>query len=359
MANESLNIKSGVDIEYLSSQALNKSVQVPTGAIISSAEPYFKPTTLGGLDETLGYAPCDGRALNTYTYRNLHSVISNKYGGTAFTDGVTNIAGATTTFNVPDLHSTKNFIAGSQEVFYDYSSLIEYTLPTAFAGDPIAWVLGGSRVVVVGNNFIAYSTSITATTASFTNITLTGKAYRAITHDGSQFIAVGSQGTQGLVSTSPDGVTWTHQLITTANYDFRKIAYGNGKYAIKSSVFGQGERLWTSSDALTWTMPTAGNAYTYGTYTNNIKFIKNIFIMFDPSSAVSYQSRIIYFSYDLVSWTAVQLPAVLTDPKYIQSWVDVQYFNNYFHFFHGFSNEIAITKDFNKISIVPYPVREV
>lgn len=359
MANETLNIKSGVDIEYLSSQALNKDVQLPTGSIISSGEPYFKSVLSGGLDETLGYAPCDGRALNTYTYKDLHSVISNKYGGTAFIDGITNVEGATSTFNVPDLHSTKNFIAGSQDVSYDFSSLLTYTFPTALAGDPNAWSLMGSRIVVVGNAFISYSTSITDTSLAFTNITLTGKQYKSITNDGTKFIAVGNQGSQGLVSISSDGINWTHQLITTTNNDFRKVVFGNGKYAIKSSVFSQGERLWTSSDATNWTMQTSGNAYTYGTYTTEIKFVKNIFIMLSPSSVVSYKSRIIYFSYDLISWTAVQLPSVLSGAKYDQAWTDVQYFNNYFHFFHGYSNEIAMTKDFNKISIVPYPTREV
>lgn len=51
-----------------------------------------------------GWLLCYGQSdLNTYTYRFLHAAISNTYGGTAFSDGVTNTAGAITTFNVPDL----------------------------------------------------------------------------------------------------------------------------------------------------------------------------------------------------------------------------------------------------------------
>ncbi len=46
---------------------------------------------------------CNGQALNTYTYRALHEVISNIYGGTAFLEGTTDQSGATTTFNLPNM----------------------------------------------------------------------------------------------------------------------------------------------------------------------------------------------------------------------------------------------------------------
>ena len=51
------------------------------------------------------WAVCNGQSLNTYTYRSLHAVISNTYGGTAYTAGVTDQAGATTTFTVPNLEN--------------------------------------------------------------------------------------------------------------------------------------------------------------------------------------------------------------------------------------------------------------
>ena len=49
------------------------------------------------------YLRCDGTAVNTYTYRELHAIISNVYGGAAYHAGVTDVVGATTTFNLPDL----------------------------------------------------------------------------------------------------------------------------------------------------------------------------------------------------------------------------------------------------------------
>jgi len=48
---------------------------------------------------------CDGSALNTYTYKDLHAIVSNNYGGTAFSSGVTDQSGATTTFNIPDMRA--------------------------------------------------------------------------------------------------------------------------------------------------------------------------------------------------------------------------------------------------------------
>lgn len=50
-----------------------------------------------------GHLLCDGSAVNTYAYRELHAVISATYGGTAYQAGVTDISSATSTFNLPDL----------------------------------------------------------------------------------------------------------------------------------------------------------------------------------------------------------------------------------------------------------------
>ena len=48
---------------------------------------------------------CDGSALNTFTYKDLHAIISNNYGGTPYNPGTTDQSGATTTFNIPDMRA--------------------------------------------------------------------------------------------------------------------------------------------------------------------------------------------------------------------------------------------------------------
>jgi microcystin-dependent protein len=60
------------------------------------------------------YIACNGAStLNTYTYRLLHAVISNLYGGTAYSAGVTDIPSATTTFTIPDLRDRVPVGSGS------------------------------------------------------------------------------------------------------------------------------------------------------------------------------------------------------------------------------------------------------
>ena len=49
-----------------------------------------------------GWLVCNGSAVNTFTYKTLHAIVSNTYGGTAFNAGVTDQSGASTTFNLPD-----------------------------------------------------------------------------------------------------------------------------------------------------------------------------------------------------------------------------------------------------------------
>jgi microcystin-dependent protein len=80
-----------VTSDKIATSALPSSV--PRGTVISFA----------GATAPTGYLVCDGSALNTYTYKELHEVISNTYGGTAFQDGLTNVQGVGYVFKLPDL----------------------------------------------------------------------------------------------------------------------------------------------------------------------------------------------------------------------------------------------------------------
>ena len=100
----SLESKTGFDSDY------SVGSFIPTGAIVMVGGSAYTTNQLNNI-EANGICPCDGRALNTYTYRNLHSIVSNIYGGTAYSAGVTNISTATTTFNVPILNDSLYYIA--------------------------------------------------------------------------------------------------------------------------------------------------------------------------------------------------------------------------------------------------------
>ena len=56
------------------------------------------------------WLPCHGQNLNTYTFRRLHAVISNTFGGDAYAAGTTDQPGASTTFDLPDLRG--EFVRG-------------------------------------------------------------------------------------------------------------------------------------------------------------------------------------------------------------------------------------------------------
>lgn len=100
---------------------------VVVASIVSSTSITY--TVTGGTTPTAGtvtnigrvkYLLCAGQSLNTYTYRHLHAVISNKYGGTAYSAGTTDQVGAGTTFTVP------NFI----DNFFPYGNTANTSLPT-------------------------------------------------------------------------------------------------------------------------------------------------------------------------------------------------------------------------------------
>ena len=75
---------------YIASQT---SASTPAGVIV----PY------AGTSAPTGYQFCNGQDLNTFTFKDLHAAISNTYGGTAYSAGVTDQSGVSTTFKVPDL----------------------------------------------------------------------------------------------------------------------------------------------------------------------------------------------------------------------------------------------------------------
>jgi microcystin-dependent protein len=74
-------------------EVLLQNVSIPVGQI----------TAFAGSTSPVGWLLCDASDLNTYTYRTLHAVISNIYGGTAYNPGTTDQPAAVTTFKVPDL----------------------------------------------------------------------------------------------------------------------------------------------------------------------------------------------------------------------------------------------------------------
>ena len=113
-------------------EVLLQQTTVPVGAIY----------TYAGTAAPTGYLLCDGTSYNTYTYRVLHAIVSNTYGGTAYAAGVTDQPAAVTTFQMPDLRrrmpigkGASDTLGGSDGVAYASRSITHsHTIPAHYHG---------------------------------------------------------------------------------------------------------------------------------------------------------------------------------------------------------------------------------
>jgi microcystin-dependent protein len=77
-----------------------------------------------------GWLLCDGSPINTYTYQELHKNVTNTYGGTAYSAGITDQSGVVTTFNLPPLVVNATYNPSGRYVVSRQSS--EPTYPSSF-----------------------------------------------------------------------------------------------------------------------------------------------------------------------------------------------------------------------------------
>jgi hypothetical protein len=118
----------------------------------------------------------------------------------------------------------------------------------------------------------------------------------SITYGNGKFVAVGD-GASGFVEntviTSTDGINWTLS-VTSGVYGLEKIAYGNGKYvAVSSLISGGNNKIFYSSDGLTW------NNQTFIYNNETILFANNKFTVGNA------------YSTDGINWTAATYPGTL------------------------------------------------
>jgi hypothetical protein len=94
------NVVPGSDSGTLTANYLAVPNITPIGSIVIWAG---RSDNLPSSPGIIQWGICNGQTLNTYTYRTLHAIISNTYGGTAYQAGVTDQPGATSTFSIPNL----------------------------------------------------------------------------------------------------------------------------------------------------------------------------------------------------------------------------------------------------------------
>jgi len=81
-------------------------------------------------------------------------------------------------------------------------------------------------------------------------------SWNSVTYGNGLFVAVASSGQGNRVMTSPDGVTWTLQT-TPSDQPWKTVAYGNGTFVALAN--GNSGAAMTSTNGITWTQQTVGN----------------------------------------------------------------------------------------------------
>lgn len=127
----------------------------------------------------------------------------------------------------------------------------------------------GSSVWIATSNGDGTLKSSTAPATSWTSRTsqFGVTSIRGATHDGTNFIIVGSN---GKISTSPDGVTWTARTSDVAGNHINAVAAGNGNVI---AVAGSGKLCRSTDNGVTWSALTdifAGSTILGITYGNGV-----------------------------------------------------------------------------------------
>jgi hypothetical protein len=111
----------------------------------------------------------------------------------------------------------------------------------------------------------------------------------SVTYGSDLFVAVGDN---GIIVTSPDGVTWTPRTSSMANR-LNGIAYGNGIYV----AVGEYGRILTSPDGVTWS--DSSTLQPFLPFLTEVTFGSGIFVASGIFSPYIYS----YMSTDGITWT--------------------------------------------------------
>lgn len=109
---------------------------------------------------------------------------------------------------------------------------------------------------------------------------------QAVAYGTNTFVAVGNDG----ITTSPDGIDWQSQPVTSSTTWLRVVAFGNGVFV----AGGDSGVILTSSDGLHWTAPLSGDT----NYVTSLAFANGMFV-----AGLEYGGYVLT-STDGVSWTS-------------------------------------------------------
>jgi microcystin-dependent protein len=239
----------GVDVSALRDTVINLKNYINSGAL----SPIGSIMAWSSSVVPTGWLRCNGSAINTHTYRDLHAIISNIFGGSAYVAGVTDQPGATTTFNLPDL--VTRFPAGANQNATNIGAVETPSVPQAtrdlthaHAGAAHTHDLKDHTHPVPGHYHQVDNTSAT-TSPKALNILDSGKHTTRVDHDHKNNLT--SEGTSGNVLL--DKITWVD---TTGNHTHSGttstcVATNSGN----AVTLDHGHRSWATNSVGPWYDP--------------------------------------------------------------------------------------------------------
>ena len=162
-------------------------------------------------------------------------------------------------------------------------------------------VYANNKFVASGNGYMAYSTDGTTWVE-----TVAPRNYRKLTYGNGKFATISEwNGFTSYILTSTDGITWTEAALSG---EVLSIAFGNGTFVLSSYY-----QFATSSNAVDWTYANYPSTE-YPVVINKINFINNKFVGIGNSGGLA-------ISTDGISWTIDSTKAAN----------DVQYLNGKYY----------------------------
>jgi hypothetical protein len=176
---------------------------------------------------------------------------------------------------------------------------------------------GAGKFVAVGAGIFASDDARTWTAATTPAIA----DWTKVAYGNGLFVAVGngSDFPEGVVLTSPDGITWTHRDFDSFS-QFQGLFFGNGKFILLGSGF-----IATSSDGINWTERFSDNQYVF----NNGAFGNGHFVVLGENFFTTHRG-VVVTSDDGIKWT--EGPADTYD-----SLSDVTFADNLFYLVGAYS----------------------
>ena len=172
----------------------------------------------------------------------------------------------------------------------------------SFAWNGSRWVAGGAGTLCR----LAYSSDGITWTASSSGNSVFGGTYiiYGIAWNGRLFVAVGNDGTNGIIATSPDGITWTSRI--TFIIPLFAVAWNGQTFIVGGGVGTMyTPQITTSTDGISWTSLSSPSGLSGAGQIRSIAWNGSLWVaVLDSTTLVGITQIRIITSTDGITWTS-------------------------------------------------------